>query len=92
MQFELCNEIPGKPCVRSQDILHIVLAKRDAELCQILGVAANERGLSPIETGGKHQSVETVILCIACQDIAKTVLKSNSGRFDIEVIDAGIVQ
>ena len=78
------EQLAGDAGMGCQRLFNVGLAECETGLPQILGIGTQDGNFSPVELGGKNQSVEVVTLGSTGQHMTEGVLKKTADSIDIQ--------
>ena len=67
-----------------QNIFHVGLTERQAELQNMLRITTQQRRLTPIQVSAKDQSIEAIVLCIAAQYRQEAFFEALINGFEVD--------
>ncbi len=78
--------------MRYEDVLHVVLGERQAELLQVLRVTTEQGRLAPVQFCTQYQAIQAIVLGVSGQDFHETLFEALRCRLDIDVRTAFVAQ
>ena len=89
---EPVDQQADQPGVRNEDVLHVILRERQAELLQVFRITADQRCLAPVEFGTQYQAIQAIVFGVAGQDLHEAFFEPLRCLFHIDVRTAFVAE